>query len=76
MCDCPDKDIRLKKCSCVLNWCSEFTSVFISGAEMNSDEGVDLTFINCHNYNSISSYYFHKQILPNHGKTYQLSTNL
>ena len=32
MCDFPEKDIKIPKWSCVLNWCSEFPGVFVSGA--------------------------------------------
>ena len=50
MCDCPDKDIKFPKWSCVLNCCSECTDVFVPDAEMNGDEDVELKFIQFHNY--------------------------
>ena len=35
ICDLPESDIKLPKCSCVLNCFSECTGVFVLDAEMN-----------------------------------------
>ena len=76
MCDCPDKDIKFPKWSCVLNYCSECTDVFVPDAEMNFDEDVDLPFIYFCFYQNIISCPLHKNILPEHGKTCPSCMNL
>ena len=45
MCDCPDKYIKFTEWLCVLNCCSEYTGVFVTDAEINCDEDIDLPFI-------------------------------
>ena len=48
MCDFPEKDIKLPKCSCVLNCCSECNGVFVPDAENNCEEDVNLPLIIFH----------------------------
>ena len=52
----------------MLNCCSEFTSVFVTDAEMNDEDDMHLTFILFHHNKNISSCYFHKQLFPEHEK--------
>ena len=42
MYDCPDKDIKFLKWSCVLHCCSKFPGVFVSDEKMKGDEDMDL----------------------------------
>ena len=72
MCDFPDKDIKFPEWSYVLNCCSEFSGVFVPDSEMNDDEDTDLPFIIFYHYGNISSCYFHKHLLIEHGKTFPL----
>ena len=69
MCDFPEKYIKLPKCSCVLNCCSQCTSIFVSDSEMNDDDYKNIPFIRFHHYKNISSCFLRKQLFPEHGKT-------
>ena len=69
MYDLTDKDINVQKCSCVLNCFCECPGVFVTNEEMNGEKYVDLPFIHFHHYENISSWSFHKQLLPEHSKT-------
>ena len=53
----------------MLNFCSERPGVFVTDAVMNNEKYVDPPFINFHHCKNISSCSFHKQLLPEHGKT-------
>ena len=55
--------------SCVLNVCSECSSVFFPDTEMTVDEDMELLFILLNKYENISSFYFHKHLIPEHCKT-------
>ena len=76
MCDFPDKNIKLTKWPYVLNCCSECPDVFVSDAEVNSEEYSGLLFIHFCHYKTISYCYVNKHIFPDHGKTYPLWMNL
>ena len=61
ICNFTDKDIKLPKCSRVLNCCSECPGVFVPYVEMIGDEDANLSsIIFCH-YKNISSCYLYKQ---------------
>ena len=71
-----DKYIKFLKCSCVLNCCSECPGVFLRDAEIIGDKDMDLPLIIFNHYENITSFNFHKQILPKHGKTCILCINI
>ena len=52
------------------------SSCFCSIWIINDEEDMDLPLISSHHYENISFCYFHKQILPEHGKTCPSCTNL
>ena len=68
ICDFPDKNINISKCSYVLNRCSEYPGLFVPDAKMNGDRDLYLTFMDFYHYKNISSCYFQKHIFPEHGK--------
>ena len=49
--------------------------IFVTDAEINGEEYVDLPFIFSYRYENIRSFYLHKQLLPEHGKTCPLFFN-
>ena len=59
----------------MLNRFSQFPGVFVTDAEINGEEDVDLPFIYFYRYENIRSFYLHKQILPEHDKTFPLCMN-
>ena len=76
MCDCTEKYIKFPKWSWVLYDGSECPGISPPDAEMNGDKYMDLQFICFHHYENTSSYYLHKQILPEHGKICPSRMNL
>ena len=50
MCDFPEKYIKFPKWSCVLNCCSECPGIFVTDAEMNDEDDVNLPLIQFHHY--------------------------
>ena len=63
---------NLTKCQCVLNFCSECPGVFVSDAEINCEEYMNLPFLSFNHYKNISSCSLHNQLLPKHGKIFPL----
>ena len=76
MCDFPEKKSNFPKWSSVLNCCSECTGVFVLDTEISCEDDANVTFIQFYHYKNISSFYFQKQLLPGHGKTYPSCTNI
>ena len=66
--DFPEKDIKLPKWSCVLNCRSKWPTVFFTGAEINFEEDMNLTFIRFHHCKILSSCYSQNQMFIDHGK--------
>ena len=60
--------IKFPKWSCVLNCCSECPGIFVTDAEINDEDDVNLPFIQFYHYKNISFCYFHTQLFPDHGK--------
>ena len=60
----------------MLNCCSECPGAFVPDAEINGDKNVDLPFAHFYHYENISSFYLHKHIFPDHGKTCPMCMNL
>ena len=75
LCDFLEKYIKFPNWSCVLNCYSERPGVF-SGAEVTDEDDAYILFILFHQYKNISSFYLHKQLLPDHGKKYPSFMNI
>ena len=76
MCDFLEKDIKFPKWSCVLNFCSERPGVFVPDTEMNDEDDAHIILILFHHYNNTISCYLHKQLLPEHVKTFPSCMNI
>ena len=76
MCDCPDKDIKLKIGQVFWKKISDCPGVYIPDADINDDEDMELPFICFHRYESFSSCYLNQNFLPDNSKTYTSCTNI
>ena len=76
MSDCTNKYIKFPNWSCVLKCCSECPGVFVTDSEMSSNKDVEILFICLHYYENISYCYLHKELLPEHVKTYTSCINV
>ena len=70
MCYCHEKIYKFTKWSCVVNCCSECSSVFVPDVERNCDKDMNLPFIGFRHYEIFSPCSLQKQLLPDEGKTF------
>ena len=70
------KKNKLPNWSCLLNCCIECADVFVPDAEINDKDDVNFPFILFQYYKNIISCSLHKQMLPEHGKTYPSYMNI
>ena len=68
--------IKIRKCSYVINFCSECPGTFFPDEEMNDNEDIDILFICFYHCEHVIFYYWHNELLPEHGKEIPLRISL